>query len=265
MSSPLCRKKSFSSTATGGDHGVDAGTDLFVMMQAGASMEEFRVGTAGYTLAGERTIDSIFGEAIHGTIIIYIMLTFIETGGPGIIPAIGTNRKIDNLHITMMERSTLQVIRIGTKVLDKQMSTKPPQGPDKVGRRTKLQHKQMLTKLLPDKVTRLRHKGLLTKAPQTQTLTKAPPLPDRVTGLRHKELLTKAPQLLGKDTLEQEDTVLPVTFIARAKPLHKARVKPRKVNIINEESKTNCLTNGRSTRIAADVELALRIFKLERS
>ncbi|MGZ6236934.1 MAG: hypothetical protein ACXWMJ_06400, partial [Syntrophales bacterium] len=205
--------------------------------------EEFRVGTAGYTLAGERTIDSILGEAIHGTIIIYIMLTFIETGGPGIIPAIGTNRKIDNLHITMMERSTLQVIRIGTKVPDKRMSTKAPQGLDKVGRRTKLQHKQMLTKRLPpDKVTRLRHKELLTKAPQTQTLTKTPQLPDRVTRLRHKELLTKVPQLLGKDTLEQVDTVLPVTFIARVKPLHiaqakpphRARVKPRKVNIIKE-------------------------------
>ena len=237
---------------------MDAGTDLFAMTEVGASMEEFRVGTAGYTLAGERTIDSIFGEAIHGTIIIYIMLTFIETGGPGIIPAIGINRKIDNLHITMMERSTLQVIRIGTKVPDKRMSTKAPQGLDKVGRRTKLQHKQMLTKLPPDKVTRLRHKELLTKAPQTQTLTKAPQLPDRVTGLRHKELLTKAPQLLGKDTLEQVDTVLPVTFIAQAKLLQKARVKPRKVNIINEESKTNCPTNGRSKRIAADVELALR-------
>ncbi|MGZ3558878.1 MAG: hypothetical protein ACXWMS_07110, partial [Syntrophales bacterium] len=190
------------------------------------------------------TIDSILGEVIPGTIIIYIMLTFIETGGPGIIPAIGTNRKIDNLHITMMERSTQQVIRIGTKVPDKRMSTKAPQGLDRL-KRTEIQHRQTSTKALqlPDKVTRLRHKGLLTKAPQTQTLTKTPQLPDRVTRLRHKELLTKVPQLLGKDTLEQVDTVLPVlTFIAQVKPLHiaqakpphRARVKPRKVNIIKE-------------------------------
>jgi hypothetical protein len=74
MRSPACKKISFSSTDFGGGHGEDAGTDLFVMTEVGASGREFRFGTAGYTMVGGKTIGFILGEAIHGTIIISLML-----------------------------------------------------------------------------------------------------------------------------------------------------------------------------------------------
>ena len=178
---------------------MDAGTDLFVMMQVGASMQEFRVGTAGYLMVGERTTDSIFGEATHGTIIIYITVIFIETGGPGIIPAIGIDRNIENLHITVMEGFTVGVNRIGVVLIKD------------VAKVTLARGLQVL-----DRVT-------LPKVPHKEILTKVPRVPDRVTlpkVVPHRGLLTKVVPQLGKDRLEQVGTVQQVlTSIAQVKLL----------------------------------------------
>jgi len=131
---------------------MDVGTDLFVMMQAGASMQEFRVGIAEYLMTGETIIDITSGEAIRGTIIIYLMVILIETGGPGTTQVIGINRNIENLHIAMMGRNTLDSVRI--------------EGVAKV------------------KVLRAPDRVMLTKVPHKQTLTKPPPVPDRVKSTR---------------------------------------------------------------------------------
>ena len=130
---------------------MDAGTDLFVMMQVGASMQEFRVGTAGYLMVGERTTDSIFGEATHGTIIIYITVIFIETGGPGIIPAIGIDRNIENLHITMMVGFTVGVNRIGVVLIKDVVKVTLARGLQVLdrGTLTKVPHRGILTKVVP--------------------------------------------------------------------------------------------------------------------
>lgn len=178
---------------------MDVGTDLFVMMQVGASMQEFRLGTAGYTLVGERIIDSIFGEAIHGAIIIYLMVILIETGGLGIIPAIGIDRNIENLHITVMEGFTVGVNRIGVVLIKD------------VAKVTLARGLQVL-----DRVT-------LPKVPHKEILTKVPRVPDRVTlpkVVPHRGLLTKVVPQLGKDRLEQVGTVQQVlTSIAQVKLL----------------------------------------------
>lgn len=92
---------------------MDAGTDLSIMTEAGPiGLEEFRFGIAGYTPAGERITGLDSGVVIHGTIIISLITIFIQIGDNGIIPGIGINRSIENLHITMMERFTRRVIRV---------------------------------------------------------------------------------------------------------------------------------------------------------
>ena len=82
------------------------GIDLSITTQVGASSEGFRVGIEEYLLAGEKIIETICGEVIHGTTVVYIMVIFKETGGPGIIPIIGIDQKIVSLHIPMMEDCT---------------------------------------------------------------------------------------------------------------------------------------------------------------
>jgi len=182
---------------------VDAGTDLFVMMQVGASMQEFRVGTAGYLVVGETIIGTIFGEAIHGTIIISLMPILIETGEPGIIPAIGIDRNIDNLHITMMEGCTVGVYRIGVVLI-------------------KIEDEANVTLT---KVRQVLDRGALTKAPQgldRLTLIKVQQVLDRgaLTKVPHRGLLTEVVPQLGKERLEQVGTVLQVrTSIAQVKPI----------------------------------------------
>jgi hypothetical protein len=96
--------------AIGGDHGMDAGTDLSIMIVVGVFMGEFHFGTAGYLVIGEKIIETTFGEVIHGTIIIYIIVTFKETGESGMIPTIGIDQNIENLHIAMMEECTLVIL-----------------------------------------------------------------------------------------------------------------------------------------------------------
>jgi hypothetical protein len=100
------QKKSFFIMAGGGDLGMDVGIDLFIMIQVGESMGEFQFGTGGYPIIGERIIETISGEAIHGTIIIYLIVTFKETGELGIMPTIGISQNIENSHTIMMEGHT---------------------------------------------------------------------------------------------------------------------------------------------------------------
>ena len=79
------------------------GIALSVMTQGGASMEEFQFGIMEYLVVGEKIIETIYGEGIRGTTVLYIMVIFKETGGPGITPIIGTDQKIVSLHTPMME------------------------------------------------------------------------------------------------------------------------------------------------------------------
>ena len=56
--------------AIGGDHGMDAGTDLSIMIVVGVFIQGFQFGITGYPMVGERTTEPIFGEVTHGIIII---------------------------------------------------------------------------------------------------------------------------------------------------------------------------------------------------
>ena len=109
MPSRASEKKSFSITVGGGDRGTDIGIGLFIMIQVGASMEGFHFGIAGYLMIGGKITETIFGEGIHGIIIISPMLIFKEIGGPGIRRTIGISRNIGNLHTLMMEDRTVFV------------------------------------------------------------------------------------------------------------------------------------------------------------
>jgi hypothetical protein len=90
-----------------------------------------------YLVVGERIIETICGEVIHGTTVLYITVIFKETGGPGITPIIGINQKIVSLHTAMMEdcmkvdKESLEQVdrRILTKVLqlDEVLFRKVPQ------------------------------------------------------------------------------------------------------------------------------------------
>jgi len=204
---------------------MDVGTDLFAMMQAGASMQGFRVGTAGYLMVGERITETIFGEAIRGTIIIYIMLIFRETGGPGIIPVIGIDRNIENLHITMMEGFTVGVNRIGVILIKDVVKVTLARGLPVLDRVKLARGLQVLDRGTLAKVP---HKEILTKVPQVLdrgTLTKAVP---------YREILTKVVPQLGKDTLEQVDRVLQVrTSIAQVKPIE-VNILPRQKERVNK-------------------------------
>ena len=93
---------------------MDIGIGLFIMIQVGAFMEEFHFGIAGYLIIGERITETIFGEDTHGIIIIYLIVIFKETGGPGIIPTTGISQNIENLHTIMMEGHTpfVHMIRV---------------------------------------------------------------------------------------------------------------------------------------------------------
>ena len=82
---------------------MDAGIDLSIMIVAGVSIKGFHFGTTEYLVIGEKIIETISGEVIHGIIIIYIMVIFKETGEPGIIPTIGINQSTVSLRITVME------------------------------------------------------------------------------------------------------------------------------------------------------------------
>ena len=79
------------------------GIALSVMTQVGAFMEEFQFGIMEYLGDGEKIIETIYGEVIHGTTVLYIMVIFKETGGPGMTPIIGIDQKIVSLHTPMME------------------------------------------------------------------------------------------------------------------------------------------------------------------
>ena len=109
MSSRAYEKKSFSITGGGGDRGTDIGIGLFIMIQVGASTEGFHFGIAGYLMIGGKITETIFGEGIHGIIIISPMLIFKEIGGPGIRRTIGIGRNIGNSHIIMMGGRTVFV------------------------------------------------------------------------------------------------------------------------------------------------------------
>jgi hypothetical protein len=89
--------------AIGGDHGMDAGIGLSIMIVVGVSIKGFHFGTTEYLVIGEKITEAICGEVIHGITIIYIMVIFKETGEPGIIPTIGINQSTVSLRITMME------------------------------------------------------------------------------------------------------------------------------------------------------------------
>ena len=82
---------------------MDIGIGLFIMIQVGASMEEFHFGIAGYLIIGERITETIFGEDTHGIIIIYLIVIFNKTGELGIIPTTGISQNIGSLHTIMME------------------------------------------------------------------------------------------------------------------------------------------------------------------
>jgi len=103
MLSPVYQKKSFSIMAIGGDHGMDAGIGLAIMIMAGVSIKGLHFGTREYLAIGEKIIETISGEVIHGIITLYIMVIFKETGEPGMIPAIGINQSTVSLRTTMME------------------------------------------------------------------------------------------------------------------------------------------------------------------
>ena len=109
MSSRAYGKKSFSIMVGGGDRGTDIGIGLFIMIPVGASTEEFHFGIAGYLMVGGRIIETIFGEGIHGIIIISPMPIFKEIGRPGIRRTIGIGRNIGNSHIIMMGGRTVFV------------------------------------------------------------------------------------------------------------------------------------------------------------
>ena len=102
MLSLMYPKKSFSTMAIGGDHGMDAGIDLCIMIVVGVSIKGSHFGTREYLVAGEKITEAISGEVIHGIIILYIMLISKETGEPGMIPTIGVNQSTVSLRITMM-------------------------------------------------------------------------------------------------------------------------------------------------------------------
>jgi hypothetical protein len=107
----MCEKKSSSTTATGGDRGMVAGIGLSTMIEVGVSMEEFQYGIMGYPVVGEMIIETISGEDIRGTIVIYITETSKETGELGTIPAIGINQSIVSLHITTMGECMVDAIK----------------------------------------------------------------------------------------------------------------------------------------------------------
>ncbi|HUL23662.1 MAG TPA: hypothetical protein VLZ10_19560 [Thermodesulfobacteriota bacterium] len=75
-------------------------------------MEEFHFGIGGYLMIGGRITGTIFGEGIHGIIIISPMPIFRKIGGPGIRRTIGISRNIGNLHTIMTEGRTVFVGRI---------------------------------------------------------------------------------------------------------------------------------------------------------
>jgi predicted house-cleaning noncanonical NTP pyrophosphatase (MazG superfamily) len=110
----------------GGDHGTAIGIDLCVMTQVGASLEEFQFGIMEYLVAGERIIETICGEVIHGTTVLYITVIFKETGEPGITPIIGISQKIVSLHIAMME-DCMKVDKERLEQEDRRILTKVPQ------------------------------------------------------------------------------------------------------------------------------------------
>jgi hypothetical protein len=134
----------------GADHGMAIGIALSVMTQVGASTEEFRFGIGEYLVVGERTIETIYGQVIHGTTVLYIMVIFKETGGPGITPIIGIDQKIVSLRTPMMEdcmkvdkQSLKQALKESMEQVNKGVSIKVLQ----------------LKKLLFIKVPQLRKKG----------------------------------------------------------------------------------------------------------
>jgi hypothetical protein len=83
---------------------MEANIDLFTMIAVGVFIQEFHFGITRYPILGERTTEPIFGEVIHGTIILYTIMISKETGGPGMTPTIGINQSTVRLHTIMMER-----------------------------------------------------------------------------------------------------------------------------------------------------------------
>ena len=90
---------------------MDAGIDLSTMIAVGVFIQEFHFGITRYPILGERTTEPIFGEVIHGTIILYTIMISKETGGPGMTPTIGINQSTVRLHTITMERLTVLVRR----------------------------------------------------------------------------------------------------------------------------------------------------------
>lgn len=140
---------------------MDAGTDRCIMTEVGLSMQEFQFGIEESPVTGERITEIMFGEAIHGTIILSLMLTFKETGEPGIIPTIGINQSIENLHTVMMEGRTVFVNMIRHILIKDMLEVTLRKEP----------HKEKLTKApkLPDKGTLIKvlQLGMMLQAPKS--------------------------------------------------------------------------------------------------
>jgi hypothetical protein len=183
MLPPVYQKKSFSIMAIGGDHGMDAGIDLAIMIMAGVSIKGFHFGTREYLVIGEKIIETISGEVIHGIIILSIMVIFKETGEPGMIPTIGINQSTVSLRITMMEDCMV----VGKENLEQVLKESLEQALKERLDQTKLQlPKESLEQALKERLERI--KLQLAK----ENLGQAP-----------KERLERIKLQLAKENLEQ--------------------------------------------------------------
>ena len=70
MSSPAYHNSSTFIMDIGGDHGMDAGIDLSIMIEVGVFFQGFHFGIAKYPILGGRTTEPICGAGIHGIITI---------------------------------------------------------------------------------------------------------------------------------------------------------------------------------------------------
>ena len=85
-------KTFFSTMAGGGVRGTEDGTAHGTIVQAGVTIEAFRLFTAAYRQAGGMTTGSVAGEEINGTTSGYNTRSFNRTGAPGKRADIGKSR-----------------------------------------------------------------------------------------------------------------------------------------------------------------------------
>ena len=85
-------RTSFFTKAGGGVPGTEDGTAHGTIVQAGATIETFRLFTAAYRRAGGMTTGSAAGEEINGTTSGYNTRNFNRTGAHGKRPDIGKSR-----------------------------------------------------------------------------------------------------------------------------------------------------------------------------